>query len=120
MLTEKLFTVAGIATDKGITKVRFANDLVARIKILNKAGCTNINLFELPHAMTKLEALQHMQAMGTFEGDATEAISSKMSDKVKVAKRSEIRVAVKPVAKATPQVPAIKGVTPLGINTETA
>jgi hypothetical protein len=43
-----------------------------------------------------------------------------MSDKVKVAKRSEIRVAVKPVAKATPQVPAIKGVTPLGINTETA
>jgi hypothetical protein len=96
MLTEKLFTVAGIATDKGITKVRFANDLVARIKILNKAGCTNINLFELSHPMTKLQALQHMQAMGTFEGDAAEAISTKMSEKVKVAKRAEVRVVVNP------------------------
>jgi len=103
MSTEKLFTVAGIATDKGITKARFANDLVARIKILNKSGCTNINLFELPRPMTKLEALQHMQAMGTFEGDAAEAISTKMSEKIKVAKRSEVRMAVNPssMAKST-------------------
>jgi len=98
MSTEKLFTVAGTATDKGVTKARFANDLVARIKILNKAGCTNINLVELPHAMTKLEALQHLESLGTFEGDAAEAISSKMSEKVKVAKRNEVRVAVKPEA----------------------
>ena len=39
MATEKTFTVAGTATLNGNTKVRFANDLVARIKILNKAGC---------------------------------------------------------------------------------
>jgi hypothetical protein len=30
---EKLFTVAGTATQHGVTKARFANDLVARIKI---------------------------------------------------------------------------------------
>ena len=59
MATEKLFTVAGTATNAdGTVKARFANDLVARIKILNKAGCTDINLVELPKAMTKLEALQ--------------------------------------------------------------
>ncbi len=96
MTAEKLFTVAGTATDRGITKARFANDMVARIKILNKAGCTNINLVELPRAMTKLEALQHLESLGTFEGDAAEAISTKIAEKVKVAKRAEVRVAVKP------------------------
>ena len=36
--TEKLFSVAGTATNPdGTTKARFANDLVARHKILNKA-----------------------------------------------------------------------------------
>ena len=45
---EKLFTVAGTATNAdGTVKVRFANDLVARIKILNNNNCTNINLVEL-------------------------------------------------------------------------
>ena len=62
MATEKTFTVVGTATNPdGTTKARFSNDLVARIKILNKAGCTNINLMELPTAMTKLEALQYLQ-----------------------------------------------------------
>ena len=60
MSKDKLFTVAGTATHKGVTKVRFANDLVARIKILSKAGATDVNLVELPRAMTKLEALQHL------------------------------------------------------------
>ena len=51
---DKLFTVAGTATNPdGTTKVRFANDLVARVKILTKAGCTNIELVELPQPMTK-------------------------------------------------------------------
>ena len=55
MSQDKLFTVAGTATNpNGTTKARFANDLVARIKILNKAGCTDINLMELPTAMTNL------------------------------------------------------------------
>ena len=107
MATEKLFTVAGTATDRGITKARFANDMVARIKILNKAGCTNINLVELPRAMTKLEALQHLESLGTFTGDAAEAISTKMAEKVKVAKRAEVRVAVKPEAK-TQAAPAVE------------
>ena len=98
MTTEKTFTVAGTATQNGVTKARFANDLVARIKILNKAGCTDINLVELPHPMTKLECLQHLQAIGITSGDAGHAVTEKLAEKTKVAKAAEIRVAVKPAA----------------------
>jgi hypothetical protein len=95
----KVFTVAGTATLNGVTKARFANDLVARIKILNKAGCTDINLIELPKPMTKLEALQYLTEQGVT-GDAGFAIANKLSEKTKVAKRAEVRVAVK-----TPKAP---------------
>jgi hypothetical protein len=100
MKNEKLFTVAGTATQNGVTKARFANDLVARIKILNKSGCTDINLIELPHAMTKLAALQHLQTLGITEGDAGFAVSAKLAEKAKIAKSAEVRVAVKPSAAA--------------------
>jgi len=92
-MTNKLFTVAGTATNpNGTVKVRFANDLVARIKILNKAGCTDINLVELPRAMTKLEALQHLQTLGITDGDAGFAVSNKLTEKSRVAKRGEVKV----------------------------
>jgi hypothetical protein len=94
MATDKLFTVAGTATQNGVTKARFANDMVARVKILTKAGCTNINLVELPRPMTKLEALQHLQSIGITEGDAGYAVANKLAEKTKVAKRAEIKVAV--------------------------
>ena len=95
MATDKLFTVAGTATQDGVTKARFANDMVARVKILSKSGCTNINLIELPRPMTKLEALQYLQEQGQA-GDAGYAVASKLADKVKEAKRGEVKVAVKP------------------------
>ena len=98
MTTEKTFTVAGTATQNGVTKARFANDLVARIKILNKAGCTDINLIELPTPMTKLQALQHLQTVGITSGDAGHAVAEKLAEKAKVAKAAEVRVAVKPAA----------------------
>ena len=92
MATEKLFTVAGTAKNpNGTVKARFANDLVARIKILNKAGCTDINLIELPRAMTKLEALQHLQTLGQT-GDAGYAVANKLAEKTKIAKRGEVKV----------------------------
>jgi len=101
MATEKTFTVAGTATLNGNTKVRFANDLVARIKILAKNNCTDINLVELPHAMTKMQALQHLQVLGVT-GDASFAVSTKLAEKTKVAKKGEIKVVgVKVAAKTT-------------------
>ena len=90
----KQFTVAGTATNPdGTTKVRFANDLVSRVKILSKANCTNINLMELPKPMTKIEALQYLTEHGTKEGDAGYAVSEKLAEKTKLAKRGEVKVA---------------------------
>jgi hypothetical protein len=93
MASEKLFTVAGTATNpNGTTKVRFANDMVARVKILTKNNCTNINLVELPKAMTKLEALRHLHEIGVTTGDAGFAVSNKIAEKSKVAKKGEVKV----------------------------
>ena len=107
MAAEKLFTVAGTAKNpNGTVKARFANDLVARIKILNKAGCTDINLIELPRAMTKLEALQHLQTLGQT-GDAGYAVANKLAEKTRIAKRGEVKVkAVKSVTKSADKVAA--------------
>ena len=97
---EKTFTVAGTATNKdGTVKARFANDLVARIKILNKAGCTDINLVELPKAMTKLEALQYLQETQAPTGDAGYAVANKLAEKTKIAKRDQVKIAGKSTAK---------------------
>ena len=95
MATEKLFTVAGYATNpNGTVKVRFANDLVARIKILNKAGCTDINLVELPRAMNKVDALEYLASQGV-SGDAAEVVATKLADKQAAANRSNKSVTLK-------------------------
>ena len=92
---DKLFTVAGTATNPdGTTKVRFANDLVARVKILTKAGCTNIELVELPEPMTKLAALEYLQEQRK-SGDEGYVIANKLAEKAKVAKRRGISVTLK-------------------------
>lgn len=107
--TEKLFSVAGTARNAdGTVKARFANDLVARIKILNKAGCTDINLVELPQPMSKLQALQYLTEQGITEGDAGYAVANKLAEKAKVAKKGEVKVqATRPVkAKVTKTVTA--------------
>ncbi len=102
--TEKLFSVAGTATNAdGTVKARFANDLVARIKILNKAGCTAINLVELPEPMTKLQALQYLQSIGITEGEAGYAVANKLAEKARVAKRGEVKVPAKAVSKGKSQ-----------------
>jgi len=107
---EKTFTVAGTATNAdGTAKARFANDLVSRIKILNKAGCTNINLIELPSPMTKLQALQHLQSLGITQGDAGYAVANKLAEKTKIAKKGEVKVkatSVKSAVKAGAKVAA--------------
>ena len=103
MNADKLFSVAGTATNPdGTTKARFANDFVARVKILSKAGCTNINLVELPHAMTKLDALRYLTEQGITQGDAGYAVSAKLSEKSKLAQRGEVK------AKASPDMKAIR------------
>lgn len=69
MATDKKFSVAGVSTLNGKTKIRFAND-VMRIKILAKNGHSDVELIELPSEMTKAEIAQHLRAVGFGSGNA--------------------------------------------------
>ena len=94
------FTVAGVSTQHGITKVRFANDIVSRTKILAKGGHSPLELIELPKAMTKAEACQHLLDTGGIFAQWSGLIIETMS------KKEDTIVAPKavkaPKAKATP------------------
>ena len=58
-MSDKLYSVAGIATDKrGNTKVRYANDLDSRVKVLSRDNFININLIELNDEYDKFEICQ--------------------------------------------------------------
>lgn len=60
-----LYKVAGVSTLNGVTKVRYANDIV-RVKILAKHGHTNIELYELPQPMTKGEICTFLKTHEMF------------------------------------------------------
>jgi hypothetical protein len=61
-----MFKVIGISTLNGVTKVRFANDMVSRVKILNKDGHKDINLVELPNALSKADAVKHLKTTDLY------------------------------------------------------
>lgn len=88
MSAEKQFTVVGTTVDpKGNLKMRWANDLVSRIKNLDKAGHTNINLIELPNSMTKLEAAEYLLANGNLTDEQRQVVEAKVAEKSKAAKK---------------------------------
>lgn len=61
------FRVVGVSTYQGQTKVRFANDLAARFKILNKGGHTDIELIELDEPMSKADAVQYIKSTALYQ-----------------------------------------------------
>lgn len=60
MSNDKSFRVAGVSAVKGQYKVRFANDM-SRVKVLIKTGHTDIELVELPSAMSKSEVASYLK-----------------------------------------------------------
>ena len=66
-MTTATFNIVGTSNLNGTTKVRWANDLVTRFKMLHKGGHTNIELFDLPEAMTKQAAAQWLADSDNFE-----------------------------------------------------
>ena len=61
-----MFKVIGISTLNGVTKVRFANDMVSRVKILNKDGHKDINLIELTTPLSKPDAVKHLKTTDLY------------------------------------------------------
>jgi hypothetical protein len=96
MATSKTFSVAGVSTLEGKTKIRFANDAM-RIKILAKNGHSDVELIDLPREMTKGEIAQYMHETDFASGraevvDAVADLAKK--NKVKLVKASTTETAV--------------------------
>jgi len=106
-MTDKTFTYAGVSTcDKGNTKVRFTNDLATRIKILTKGGHNDVDLRELPRAMTKPEACSFLMDQEGFEGIQRMAVEDGNADynvvRVTKAKGKAANAVSTPTATKTP------------------
>ena len=69
MATSKTYSVAGTSTLNGITKIRFANDFVSRLKILYKNNHENVELIELGSELTKAQVCQVLIAHEKFQGE---------------------------------------------------
>jgi hypothetical protein len=74
-MTDKVFKVGGVSKSKSGYKVRFANDMT-RVKILAKTD-SDINLVDLPRAMSKGELVQHLKTTDLYsKADFKEAIDA--------------------------------------------
>ena len=105
-----MFKVIGISTLNGVTKVRFANDMVSRVKILNKDGHKDINLIELTASLSKADAVKHLKttdlyvkfadainaADHKYNGSATVKVSMDSLKARAEAVKAETEVAVNP------------------------
>ena len=103
MATDKLFTVAGVSTLDGETKVRFANDEL-RVKVLMKHGHTDPILIALPEAMTKLDAVKFIQGLDEFQGVAAQSAIADYLDRKDEAPKAAPKAKAPAKAKATAKV----------------
>ena len=63
----KSFTVAGTSVLNGKEKVRFANDIATRVKVLARNGHTDVDLIELPQEMDKEMAVLFLKGLERFK-----------------------------------------------------
>lgn len=63
----KSFTVAGTSVLNGKEKVRFANDIATRVKVLARNGHTDVDLIELPTEMDKEQAVLFLKGLTRFQ-----------------------------------------------------
>jgi hypothetical protein len=63
------FSVAGTSKLNGITKIRFANDWIGRLKTLYKNGHDDVQLIELGGEFTKAEVCQILMAHKDFQSE---------------------------------------------------
>jgi len=100
-MSEKTFTVVGTAVNAdGTMKMRWANDLASRIKILLKAECDDINLHEMPKGLTKLAAAQWLKDNTELTAEQSEVVDLKIAEKAKAGKRAEVKAKITKNVKA--------------------
>jgi hypothetical protein len=110
------FSHAGVSKLDGEFKVRFCNDAL-RQKVLIKNGHTDIDILELKHPMTKVEAVEFLLSIDFDNGNkAVRAALEQALDKrsaPEAANKSPAKKEAKkpkkaPAKKATPSMDAIK------------
>jgi len=104
------FKVAGTSSLNGVTKVRFANDML-RVKVLEKNGHKNVDLVEFISPLSKEDAVAKLIEMNFAKGDkviqaALEAAQEKRSEKPAKASKPAAKGVMK--AKKGPTMDAIK------------
>jgi hypothetical protein len=82
---EKMFAVAGMSNLDGKVKVRFANEM-ARVKVLEKNGHTDVRLVALAAAMTKDAAVAALMVHDAFQDAVAQAVLAAYGDDDKPAK----------------------------------
>ena len=92
----KSFSHAGVSKQDGSFKARFCNDAL-RTKVLQKNGHTDIDIIELKHPMTKVEAVAYLLSIDFDNGnkavrEALEQALDKRSETPKVAKTAKVKV----------------------------
>jgi hypothetical protein len=92
----KLFTVAGTSVLDGVKTYRFANDM-SRVKVLERVGHTDVELIELPKAMSKEDAVAFLTTKGIT---ADKAVKSAV---VKVKTEKPVKTKLPKVAKVNPR-----------------
>jgi hypothetical protein len=97
----KTFTFAGTCVENGATVYKFAND-AKRAKALERFGCTDVRMVELPNAMDKEAAVAYLATVGMTAAKAPRAAKSAKPAAVKVKAAKTTRV----VAAKTKRVPA--------------
>lgn len=104
-----MYKVAGVSKFKGSYKVRFANDLT-RVKLLSKAGNTDIELIELPRAMNKPAIVTYLKTTEFYKNPQMAAAIDAADEKYNAPKAVKNKKGGKGTvkAKAKPSLDAIK------------
>lgn len=102
--TSNTFTIAGLSKRNGGYKVRFSSNQIY-VKLLAKAGDTDITLITLPHAMEKPEICKYLQTSELALNPVYKATIDEAVEKYSGPKYSGVAV-VKPAKVAKPAKPA--------------
>jgi hypothetical protein len=102
MSNTKTFAVGGVSKSKSGYKVRFATDMT-RVKILSKTD-TDVNLMELPHAMTKPELVTFLKGSDMYANAEYRAAIDAADEKY----NATVKVSSAKVKAAKPSMEAIK------------
>jgi len=83
-MTEQTYTVIGTAKNpQGVIKVRWTNDLITHYKRVNRKGCTDINFFNLPQPMTKLDSINWVLSNKELNEEQQEIFYIKKAEKTR-------------------------------------